>query len=768
GKTALAAPLLAQGATIGGQLDHPLTAAALYELGRLEMAAGAYDPAAAHFLEASIAAFHFFDAAMIEDSIRAGWLAHKLSNRAGLYAPLPAALAWARKEKLPRLATALLLLEAETALAGRDDATASTCLAEAQRIAQRTDLPTSRTGAAGQRLAAQLAFRAGDAKTGEASLAAALGFMERASLWRLHVGLVDGLATTNVFSAREALGLYGGVLRDPTPFDWLTDPLETLSYLSAADDAIRERWFETALARKQPEIALEIADSVRRERFFNTLPLGGRLTSLRWTLHHPSPTPPAIVQRERLELLGKSPGYDDATQRITAIQNRLAALGAAPVDGRDVKSREDALAGWATNSAARETLLRALAVDRAACSQAWPPMRSVKELNEKLAPRQAVLAFFATPRQTYGFLVERNRFSSWVVGPTTAVQAGVADFLADLGHTHAGKPITESDWRSQTWKQTSRSLFKSLTVGIGRTDWAHDLDELVIVPDGALWYLPFEALDAAVAGRTSAERDSFDDLAPLDVLGTRVRIRYAPTAGLAVSDYAAGPTVGPTVVLAGKVFPKDDPTLGETLASELQVWEPNTVTLSAHQRPTSPASVDAWGRLVTFDEIAPPSGGPHDWSFLGAHGDAAGLKLSGWLNLPPDAPRQMLLPGFRTAGERGLREASPALAGMDLFLPTMGLSASGVRTLLISRWRTGGRTASDLVREYVQELPHTSPADAWQRAVMLASETVVDPAAEPRLEWKSPSAPRANHPFLWSGYMLVDPGAPAPLTTAGR
>ena len=54
--------------------------------------------------------------------------------------------------------------------------------------------------------------------------------------------------------------------------------------------------------------------------------------------------------------------------------------------------------------------------------------------------------------------------------------------------------------------------------------------------------------------------------------------------------------------------------------------------------------------------------------------------------------------------------------GSDLFLSIMGLMSSGVRTVLISRWRTGGQTSYDLVREFAQELPHTTPVDAWQRA----------------------------------------------------
>jgi hypothetical protein len=60
----------------------------------------------------------------------------------------------------------------------------------------------------------------------------------------------------------------------------------------------------------------------------------------------------------------------------------------------------------------------------------------------------------------------------------------------------------------------------------------------------------------------------------------------------------------------------------------------------------------------------------------------------------------------------------------------------------------------------VQELQH-SPADlAWQRSVMLAWETPLDAAQEPRLKRlaEGTEPPGADHPFFWAGYLLVDTG----------
>jgi hypothetical protein len=101
-------------------------------------------------------------------------------------------------------------------------------------------------------------------------------------------------------------------------------------------------------------------------------------------------------------------------------------------------------------------------------------------------------------------------------------------------------------------------------------------------------------------------------------------------------------------------------------------------------------------------------------------------------------------------------------AGSDLFLSICGLLASGARTVLISRWRTGGQTSFDLVREFAQELPHVSPAEAWQRSVQIALDTPLDPAGEPRIRGDDHAhAIKTSHPFFWSGYLLVDSGVAA-------
>jgi pyruvate/2-oxoglutarate dehydrogenase complex dihydrolipoamide acyltransferase (E2) component len=108
----------------------------------------------------------------------------------------------------------------------------------------------------------------------------------------------------------------------------------------------------------------------------------------------------------------------------------------------------------------------------------------------------------------------------------------------------------------------------------------------------------------------------------------------------------------------------------------------------------------------------------------------------------------------------------PARPGEDIFMAVTDLVAAGGRTAVVSRWRMGGKTGIDLVEEFlrdrtVSEDETESPpaAESWQRAVEMATAEQPDVSREPRLK-QSPQAVLADarHPFLWSGYMLIDCG----------
>jgi hypothetical protein len=261
-----------------------------------------------------------------------------------------------------------------------------------------------------------------------------------------------------------------------------------------------------------------------------------------------------------------------------------------------------------------------------------------------------------------------------------------------------------------------------------------------------LWYIPFEALPAAAAKGAKAEP-----------LLNRLKVRYAPTVGLALGDTRRRRTDGNMAVLLGRLYPRDEAGVVSAGFDGIARAIPEAVAVRGKLPATGAVYGSLIDRLIVLNEITPTATG-YDWSPLQSDLKSPASPLAQWLSLPFNGPEQVMLPGFRTPAERALK--NDATAGNDLFLTTCGLMATGARTVLISRWRTGGQTSVDLVREFAQELPHTTASDAWQRSVHLVSNAQVNAAAEPRLRINLKEAPpKADQPFFWAGFLLADTGA---------
>jgi hypothetical protein len=174
----------------------------------------------------------------------------------------------------------------------------------------------------------------------------------------------------------------------------------------------------------------------------------------------------------------------------------------------------------------------------------------------------------------------------------------------------------------------------------------------------------------------------------------------------------------------------------------------------------SPVLCSLFDDLVVLDELQPSTKGPYDWSPTQLDKATGVGDLDNWFLYPFGGPQHVLLPGFRTAAETGLKVKTPGGGdGQDMFLATCGLMANGARTVMLSRWRVGGETAYDLTREFALELPHSSASAAWQRCVHLAMQTPLDATREPRLKLSPDDGMvTAEHPFFWAGYMVADIG----------
>jgi hypothetical protein len=179
----------------------------------------------------------------------------------------------------------------------------------------------------------------------------------------------------------------------------------------------------------------------------------------------------------------------------------------------------------------------------------------------------------------------------------------------------------------------------------------------------------------------------------------------------------------------------------------------------------SPVVASLLDALVVLDDVETQGEHPLAWSPLPLDRNEQQGALAEWQGLVGVGPQRIVLPAMHTLAERGGKAAtrrrggSSVAPGDDLFYASCGLISSGAETLLLSRWRVGGQSMLDLVREFAQELPHAPAADAWQRSVELAMQMPVDPLSELRVKTGKDAADlTAAHPFFWAGYLVVDTG----------
>ena len=740
--------LLQRGLVAGGEYDHPLTATALFELGRIAMAQNELGVAARSFEEASYSAYQFGDPMLVEEALRYGHLTHLLGNGKGTYPPLEAAASWARVKGLKNVQASLTILAAESAAVQGRNAEAVELLGTARTTIGNRDMGKGKLGARMHYLAATTLYQQGKIAAGDEALAPVLAYQRGGgSLGLFHIGLADALRVGGKVSDRVAMNLYENVLREPQPADWLTDPLESLSVLVTPHPLPLEHWFEVALERKEYEAALEISDRARRHRFLSTLAMGGRLLNLQWMLEGPDDLLDQQATLQRQDLLARHPVYGELSQKVRGLRAELEQMPLAPEETEQQRLQAEKLANLAAASQLQEVLLREVAVRREPAGLVFPPLRKTKDIQKQLGEKQALLIFFATSQRLYACLMSKDNYPIWEVGGGLVLRKQIEAMLRGMGNYENNHVVALSDLQADSWKKPAAQIAEMLFKG-SKARLPGEFEELVIVPDSLLWYLPFEALPVG-EGRS-----------PQPLL-SQLRVRYAPTIGLALPDGRGRKQTGRTAVVVGKLFPGASEAEAQLAFNDLSQTVKGAVALKSPLPAPSSVYSSLFDRLVVLDDITPSEGGPYAWSPVPLDRGGPGSSLDHWLQLPWGGPDQVALPGFHTPAENSLKKLSLAAAGADMYLSICGLMASGSRTVLISRWRTGGQTSFDLVREFVQELPHLRADEAWQRSVFLTLDAPLNVELEPRIKTTASDQPTtASHPFFWSGYLLVDNGTP--------
>ena len=758
GKADLATPLLTRGLIAANQFDHPLTCWALIVLGRIALDTDQPAQAAKYFEEATYTAADYGDARALEEAFRLAFAARMALGSGGPPTGFDAAADWAR-QTLPALRARLLAMQAEALAVAGSLKAATAALGDLDGRLMRSDFGRGSCGVQAAYAAAVVNYRSGDVAAGDADLDRALA-LARARSPRLFqtgrlVELVLGGATT--ISDRQADALFAKLLGDPAPREFAVDPTATLAAISAPRREAFEAWLGPA-SRRGHDALLAAAEARQRSLWLAAQPLGGRRTAFETLATADPDALPRAAAARRAALLARHPDYarilDEAARLGPALAASLLADAAAD------KAAWEAAAALALR---QRKFVAALAAGREPTTFDFPPLDPPAELRRRLPDRHLMLSFQWTPAGLVGALESNARVATWQVKRPGVLAKEIASLVKEIGVVDAVAPVSterllESQWPAAA-ERVERLLFENSKIALGA-----GVEELVIVPDGLLWYLPFELLPVGSA-RDAAADDAARRPAGGTLLRDACRIRYAPTRGLALRQFEPAAHAGPLGVHAVRLHRGDRPEVGAAVVARFAEAFDRVVPLAAGSALLEAALCD---RLVLCDELGGDGPLAERPLAVGVSGKPT-FTFGDWLDPPAKRPRVVIVPGLQTAMADGLAKP-PARPGEDLFLAATDLLAAGARTVVVSRWRMGGKLGIDMIEEFLRDLPadaaaedaapRSRAAESWQRAVDVAMAEEPDVAREPRVKQVVEAVlPDARHPFFWAGYMLVDCGA---------
>ena len=778
GKAEQAQPLLTRGLLIGNQFDHPLTSWGLIVLGRIALDSDQPAVAARAFEEATYTAADYGDARALEEAFRLASAAHLAAGTRGVPPSIHAGAEWSQNT-MPVLRATLLGLEAESLAVGGDGRAAAAVLDEIDGRLLRGDPGRGLAGCQQAYAMAMAAYDSGDVMGGDRELEKAIGIArQRDPILFQASRLVEMLmAGFGGISDRQADLLFAKLLGDPSVHDTSVDPLGSLARLSTPRTEAFDAWVAAA-TRRGSDATLTAAEAAVRSRWLVAQSLGGRRTAVERLLGSDPDRLSRADAARRAALLARHPQLSAVLDTMTRLRTPLTA-GLVAAAGQPPQVQGDP-AAWRDYQQVADRcrqFVAIIAAGREAPPLDMPPSTPGPEIRRRLAPRQLILSFQWTASGLLAALESHDRIATWQVRQPAAVAKEIAALAKGMCLFDPIAPVpTErllaSDWQASA-ERIERLLFEN-----SKVELAEGIDELVIVPDGMLWYLPFELLPvgsarpAAVsrpaspadeAGESLVDPTGRDDSQESQRLRDVCRIRYSPTRSLAVLRFEPPHTGGPLGIYAGRLFRGDKPTIAlewaERLAGSLDravVLPPPTPNLPM------PLVASLCDTLLVFDELS-GDGPTATRPLFSTQGGKPAMTFGDWLSPPSKRPQCVVLPGFQSAMAGGLAKL-PARPGEDLFMAVTDLVAAGGRTVIVSRWRMGGKTSVDLVEEFlldrqIAETDGPPAAESWQRAVEMASAEQPDVGREPRLK-QSPQGilPDARHPLLWAGYLFVDCG----------
>lgn len=559
-------------------------------------------------------------------------------------------------------------------------------------------------------------------------------------------------------SAKRILSAYAS----PSGIElWRQDPLNALVAINFDDTALHAALLRMASLENDGIGVLQQTDRVLAKRFTGQLPMQGRVLQLR-TLA--SASTDSMWPSVRLSMTNPLP----ALKRVRELTQASLAVPAVPPADKAAPAAAGAAQGSVrslVDAQAMEAMLSDLALSRIGVPEVNPPRVATTDVVE-IPDGTVLLTFVIDSGRIIASASRDGATRTWVVPGANRLPAMVSRLLQDIGAAQSrGKRVPDDDTQ---WKATAAKIRSYLLPA--DSGWSEEgLKKIIVVPDGPLWYLPFELLPvvsitSAGAGDAAKKEDAekkedealdADETKPASLWADAVELQYAPTPGLALRHVAAATSADRIAMIAGNFFAVRDVQANESMVGDvMQTAENALVTTLAAAPPTDRIGLDI-GHLIVAAPLTPNLNSPLLTQLVpvdsaAGRGGGSWDTLLDWVRLPASGPKSVFLPGLRTSA------ATPKPGdGSELFFPMISLQSSGVREVGLSRWPTGGASAAAVLSEVVNEVPYTSLAAAIRRGTVILRQTELSLSREPLLGKADSEVTilTGAEPLFWATYL---------------
>ncbi len=405
----------------------------------------------------------------------------------------------------------------------------------------------------------------------------------------------------------------------------------------------------------------------------------------------------------------------------------------------------------------------------------YPELLTLDRIQKDLLDGDTVLVEYVLgEKQSFAWVVSQKKIRTAVLPPRKEIEEQVAAYRRVLAQKASALNLRQA---LADYDRESQKLYELLLRPLG--DSLSSSRTLIIVPDGVLSYVPFEALPLAQSQPSASNQSREKQLATRDQRPTylleRFRVSYAPSASAlaAIKNRNQGPDPRRGILLAfgDPIYDTKAPTGGERSASENA---PPSIASVYTERgfdftnlPYTRAEVDAISALyppsqrriylgdqAREERVKSEKLDQYRYLHFATHGmineevpARSGIVLSLSSDSKEDGVLQMreIMRLKLNADIVTLSACSTGLGKLQDGEGITGLTRAflyaGADSVVVSLWNVSDPATAELMRDFYQDLKRGLPRDEALR--------------QAKLKLLSGAQPAWRHPYFWAPFVLV-------------